>query len=166
MKRFSVLALLVLLSTAWTMPGNTDMPVPATLQAAIFKKVITLDRTLAARQSAKILVVHTGSGAEEVVGAFKAAGLTASPVAEGQLAAQIGQADILYLMPGTGSAAQLAKSKGVLTLTGVPGTVESGKASVGVGLKDGKPEIIVHMGQLKAEGHDISADLLKLARVI
>ena len=48
----------------------------------------------------------------------------------------------------------------------MPGTVESGKASVGVGLKDGKPEIIVHMGQLKAEGHDISADLLKLARVI
>lgn len=159
------LALLVVLA-GWGMPAASQpMPVPAQLQAAIFKKVITLDRTLTARQSAKILVVHSGSGADEVVDAFKAAGLTASAVAEGQLAGAIAGADIIYLMPGTSGAA-LSKSKGVLSLTGVPATVESGQAAIGVGLKDGKPEIIVHMGQLKAEGHDISADLLKLARVI
>ncbi len=163
----ALMALLFVCSASTVRAQN--MPVPATLQAAIFKKVITLDRTLAARQSAKMLVVYGASSAgdyQAVLDAFKSAGLTATAVAEDQLTSQIAQADLVYLLPGATPNPQLSKSKGVLSLTGVPANVESGKASIGIGLKDSKPEIIVHMGQLKAEGHDISADLLKLARVI
>ena len=69
-------------------------------------------------------------------------------------------------MPGTNPPSQQSSSKGVLSISGVTSNVESGKVAIGLGVEGGKPKIIIHMGQLKAEGQDVSADLLKIATVI
>jgi len=53
----------------------------------------------------------------------------------------------------------------ILTLTGVPEYAERGVA-VGLGVKDGKPEIIINHTVAKEVGADFSADILKLARVL
>ena len=54
-----------------------------------------------------------------------------------------------------------------LTEAGFDVTVaEDGNVAIGIGVEGGKPKIIVNLKQLKAEGQELSADLLKIAKVI
>ena len=168
MKKFTIALCLLLLVGVAVRPAHAqDMPVPANLQAAIFKKVFSLNKTLTGKGSYDVLVVYAQSGGQdEIVQAFTSAGISARATAAGDLAGQIGGAGVVYLMPGSESSAALSTQKQVLTISGVPAMAEAGKAAIGLDLEAGKPKIVVHMGQLKAQGQDVSADLLKLARVI
>jgi len=77
--------------------------------------------------------------------------------------------DVLYLAPGgighLKSIVQISQEYKILTITGVPDYVKRG-ISVGIGLKDKKPEIWINLGSTKAEGSDFTANLLKLCKVI
>jgi hypothetical protein len=146
-----------------------DMPVPPELQAAIFKKIFTYDRTLQAKPRWAVLVVFNASSAPlkaQIVKAFYEAGVQTSEARADQAESAISDAAVVYLAPGVDQLKDLCRKHGVLSITGVPSIVERGGASVGLGLADGKPRIIVHLQQLKAEGHDLSANLLQLAKVI
>ncbi len=57
------------------------------------------------------------------------------------------------------------KTEKILTLTGYPEYAEQG-TTIGLGIKDDKPEIIINTIVAKEIGADFSADILKLARVI
>ena len=59
----------------------------------------------------------------------------------------------------------VSRAKKVITLTSVPDYVESGLA-VGIGVKGGKPRIIINLPAAKAEGANFSSQLLRLAKVI
>ena len=69
-------------------------------------------------------------------------------------------------MPGVTSTKQQSASKGILSISGVPSYAENGSVSIGLGVEDGKPKIIINMSQLKAEKQELSADLLKIAKII
>jgi len=77
--------------------------------------------------------------------------------------------NVLYIAQGFDS--QLAsilstcQKETVLTLTGNPAYAEKGVA-VGLGVKAGKPEIIINNQASKDAGANFGADILKLARVI
>jgi hypothetical protein len=131
--------------------------VPANLQAALFKKIFSFNKTLSAKT---VEVAVIGAGGEAVVSAFKDAGVNA------KTADQIGNASVVYLMPGAPSQKALTASKGVLSISGTASFVEDGKVSIAIGVEGGKPKIIIHMGQVKAEGQELSAELMKIARVI
>jgi len=77
--------------------------------------------------------------------------------------------DVLYLAPGgvlyLKSIVQISQKYKILTITGVPDYVKKG-ISVGIGLKDKKPEIWINLGSTKAEGSDFTANLLKLCKII
>jgi len=135
-----------------------EMAVPANLQAALFKKIFSFDKTLAAKGNVEVAVI--GAGADEVVSAFKDAGVNA------KAAADIGGASVVYVMPGTASPKAQSASKGVLSISRVTSYVAEGKLALGLGVEGGKPKIIINMAQLKAEGQELSADLLKIAKVI
>jgi hypothetical protein len=47
----------------------------------------------------------------------------------------------------------------VLTISGLTTLAEEGHVSVSIGQGGGRPQIIVNMDRLQAEGHDLSADL-------
>ena len=53
----------------------------------------------------------------------------------------------------------------ITTFTGVPRYVETGMA-IGVDLKREHPEIVINLAASRAEGADLAAHLLKLARVV
>jgi YfiR/HmsC-like len=135
-----------------------DMAVPANLQAALFKKIFSFDKTLTAKGSVEVAVI--GSGADQIVAAFKDAGINA------KAASDIGSASVVYIMPGTASLKSQSASKGVLSISGVTSYVENGNVAIGLGVEGGKPKIIINMSQLKAEGQELSSDLLKIAKVI
>jgi hypothetical protein len=148
------------------------MPVPPKLQMAIFKKVFQYDRTLAGRGPVRVLVVHGGDVAaqlEDVLASFEFAQIDAEPVHHRELADKIDGASVLYVLPGVPTAAYMDRcvEGAILTISGHPSLVQRGSVSIAVGLRgDGKPEVIVHRGRLKAEQHDVSAELLKVARVL
>jgi hypothetical protein len=130
--------------------------VPANLQAALFKKIFAFDKTL---QSKGVNVAVLGGG-DEIVAAFKDAGVNAS--AAGSIP---GGATVVYVAGGASVKSQTA-SKGILSITGDIASVEAGKVAIGIGTEGGKPKIVINLAQSKAEGQELSADLLKIARVI
>lgn len=60
---------------------------------------------------------------------------------------------------------RIAGEHRVLTMAAYPETVERG-ASLAVGERDGRPEIVVNLETSRREGSQFSSDLLKLCRVI
>jgi hypothetical protein len=145
-----------------------DMPVPPELQVAIFKKVFNYDKTIPGG-APKMLVAYTDSSAavkDQVVKAFKEAGVSVTAAKADQLAGALEGINVLYLAPGVTGVKQICQKNGILSITGVPSLVESGEASVGLAVVEAKPKIVVHLGRLKAEGHDMSANLLQLAKII
>ena len=132
--------------------------IPANLQAALFKKIFSFDKTLSAKGNIDVAVI--GDGADIMVSAFKGIGVNAKT--ENQVP---GGVSVVYLMSGGISKIQTT-AKGILFISGSQAYVEGGKVSIGLGIEGGKPKIIVNMGKLKAEGQELSADLLKIAKVI
>lgn len=76
---------------------------------------------------------------------------------------------VLYVTPLR--AADLAaisvtsRTAGVTTMTGVPSYVETGLA-IGIGMRGTRPEIVINLVASRAEGADLNAQLLKLARIV
>jgi hypothetical protein len=79
------------------------------------------------------------------------------------------QIDVLYIAPGgiwsLKSIVQISQEYKILTITGAPDYVKKG-ISVGIGLKEKKPEIWINLSSAKAEGSDFPANLLKLCKII
>ena len=77
--------------------------------------------------------------------------------------------DVIYVTCGADnvveSISRLARTHGIMTITGQPSYVNRGLA-VGLGIKEQKPEIIINLPSARAEGSDFSSSLLKLCRVI
>ena len=145
-----------------------DLPVPPDLQVAIFKKVFGYDKSIP-DGSLKMLVAFSDSSStvkDEMVKAFKDSGVNVSAAKGDQLSGSVSGISVMYLLPGVSGARQVCQKNGILCITGTPSLVESGEASVGLSLLDNKPKILVHLKELKAEGHDLSANLLQLAKII
>lgn len=153
----ALLALTIVLSAA----GAYAQDVPSNLQAALFKKIFAFDKTLQAKGDVQVAVL--GGSGDAIVAAFKDAGVSAKAVGGSQVPDGV---SVVYVMPGTSSPKQQCAAKGVLSISGDASMVESGKVSIGLSVEDGKPKINVNMGELKAEGQELSADLLKIAKVV
>ncbi|MBK8946119.1 MAG: hypothetical protein IPM32_12725 [Ignavibacteriae bacterium] len=157
-KKISIIKSMIIFLILTSITFSQDMAVPANLQAALFKKIFSFNKTLVAKGNFEVAVI--GSGADAIVAAFKEAGINA------KVSSDIGNSAVAYIMPGTASLKSQTSSKGVFSISGVTSHVESGNVAVGLGVEGGKPKIIVHMAQLKAESQEMSADLLKIAKVI
>lgn len=140
-----------------------DMAAPANLQAALFKKIFAFDKTLKSKGSIEVVVLSADGSGDDIVSAFKGAGVNARLVKGSQVPSG---ASVVYVMPGVGSTKQQSAQKGALSISGAASLVQEGRVAIGIGVEGGKPKILVHMGQLKAEGQEVSADLLQIARVI
>lgn len=138
---------------------SQEMSVPANLQAALFKKIFSFDKTLQSKGSFEVAVI--GEGSDEIVTAFKAAGINAKSVVQVPSGAAV-----IYVMPGADSPKSFTAQNGILSISGVASYAESGKVAIGIGIEGGKPKIIIHIGQLKAEKQEVSTDLLKIAKII
>ena len=138
-----------------------EMSVPPNLQAALFKKIFSFNKTLTSKGNVEVAVL--GNGGDAVASALKEVGVNAKAVGGDQIPSGV---SVVYVMPGTAAPKQQSASKGVLSISGVSSFVEDRKVAIGIGVEGGKPKIIINMSQLKAEGQELSSDLLKIARVI
>jgi len=133
-----------------------EMPVPVPMQAALLKKILSFDKALAGKGSISVVVMGGGG---EIVSAFNGVGLAATS------SSSVG-GDVVYVGPGAPAPKAATAKAGILSVSGVPSNAEKGLVSIALDVEGGKPKIVVNLAQLKAEGHELSADLLKLAKVI
>jgi hypothetical protein len=133
-----------------------ETTVPLNLQGVLIKKILGFDKALSGKSAPQVTVI---GGGDDIVSALNAAGLSAKAGSEVA-------GDAVYVAPGATAPKAASAKAGILSISGVAAMAEKGQVSVAIGSEGGKPKILVHLGQLKAEGHELSADLLKLAKVI
>ena len=119
----------------------------------------------------QLFVVYTGDPSGDIgdiVWAFQEVGLNPSATSDVELPDKITPASVVYLAPGVDTAGvkTICEANRVLTISGMPKLAEKGEVSIGLGTRDNKPEIVVHLDRVKAEGHELSSELLRLSRVI
>lgn len=170
--------------------AQDDVVVPASVQAALFAKIATFDRTLPAAAKKTLVIGVLYQRRVRASLEFKDDLVRALAAVPGQRIANMAfhvtaidwdgiedigalldreAVQILYVTPlravSIEQIAAAAKSRGVRTWTAVPDYVERG-LGIGIGLRGDRPLILVNLPQAQAEGCDLSSQLLRLARVI
>ena len=116
---------------------------------------------------------RSGGDVDNVAKVFREKGLypavvTVSELTDDLTSTLTPQSGVLYVMPGVAyeTVKQFAEKKGFLSISGVSSLAEAGHVAVSVDVQSGKPEIVVNMPRLTTERHELSSELLNLARVI
>ena len=153
-----------------------DMPVDGDSQGSMFRRIFSYDKHL--RNSDKIVVIVVCASRESkevtaIVEAFREKDLYPAPVnvenlTEDLVATLTAESTVIYIMPGVDYVAvnTFTERHGMLSVSGLPSIVEAGHASVGMDLYEKKPRIVVNIPRLQTEGHELSAELLNIARII
>jgi hypothetical protein len=167
-RRWMVAAVLLLVTSS---VGAEKMPVPFELQAELFKRIFSYDRALSDNESLVVFIVYAAeepANKDELVQAFDRAGILSRFVRSANLQAQAERPSAVYLLPNvdTAQVELFCIDGGILSISGVPSFADSGHVSVSIGEQNNRPQIIVNLDRLKSESHQLSAELLKLARVV
>lgn len=146
--------------------------VPLGLQAVLLRKVLAFDRTVATHPGVKVVVVYDSEPVEEVeeaLHAFRQAGLSPVAVTLAQLEPALANAVLVFQLDSVDdpAAARFASSHKILSAAERPERALAGAVALGVRRKpDGRPELLIHLTKARAEGQDLSSDLLSLAHVL
>jgi hypothetical protein len=145
-------------------------------QGDMFKRIFSYDKDLRGSEKIIVIVVCESKSSDDVVQVatvFREKGLFPAVVIVSELnddltATLTPDSTVVYVMPGVAypTVASFAASKGFLSISGVPTLAEAGHVSVSVKVQSGRPEIVVNMARLQSEHHELSSELLNLARVI
>ena len=161
-----VLLMVGIMLSAGTLAAQS-MAVPANLQAAIFKKILGFDKTLQSKDRIEVAVVYGDVAVKDaIIGAFNDLGIATVPLKSDQASQSLGNATVVYVAPGATAPKQLCAKNRVLSLSGVSSLVESGQVAIGIAVEGGKPKILIHRGQLKAEGQELADEVMSMARII
>lgn len=159
--------------------------VQAKLQAAIFVKLLNYDASMVKKPQPQIkfhIILDSKTSSQKdalkssfsVIASQKVANkkvvVTATPVSSLSGAITAESAHIFYLPDGStnttlNTVLQSAIGHKIPVLAGNAELAQNG-AGVGITIANGKPQIIVNLKQSKAQGMNLSSQLLKLAKVI
>jgi hypothetical protein len=174
-KRVTCLCILLALLGSVLSASGAEMADPER-QSSMFKRIFSYDKDL--RGSARIVVILVGpdKGAADtakVSSVFREKGFFPAVVTTSQLTDELvatltPDSTVVYVMPGVAyeTVKQFAASKGYLSISGIPSLAEAGHVSVSVDVAGDQPEIVVNLPRLQTERHELSSELLNLARVI
>ena len=164
-----------------------DMDVPMRVQMPILLKVISFDRQLHTRAPRDVVIgviMQGGNRAsvaahDQAIEILTAAGTTVDGIPVRVITFDLDRQSVrevfanvalthVYVTPlravDIGELATQARAAGVTTMTGVAEHLGRG-ISIGVGLRAGRPKILVNVRAARAEGAELSAELLKLAEL-
>jgi hypothetical protein len=179
--------LLLLLATPAT---AQDMPVGPDLQLSLLRRILPFDRNFTEhvgeevvvgiiyqrsfRQSIRAkdaLVAAVKTGLVDNIGNIPArfVPIPFEDTSAVERALRDHDIDVVYVPPLRGvdmrEIVSLVAENQVMTFTGVPGYLDDGIA-VAIGIRAGKPEIIVNLSSSREQGADFSAQFLRLTRVV
>ena len=161
------LMLVVILSVAMlaSSPAVAQTKAPPKLQAALILKLLAFYTNLGG-DPFTIHVVGAPDVASELKGLIgKPAGKASlNGVTEGGIGAA-GSAKVVYVGADVPGATAHTQASSVLSVTGEPSFVADG-VTLGVGIENGKPKIILNLSSSKAENINWNPAILKVAATI
>jgi len=181
--RLKLCALVLLLLAAIARPARAETsPIPAAVQVMLFGKIWMFDRSLANNDHLVVAVLYQSSlrssaeTKDQLIAAVRASGSKTQciPVALDDVQGVVRElqrikADVFYVteMRGINIAdiVRVSRARHIKTITVVEGYVEAGVA-IGLRVRNDKPVIAVNLGAAKAEGSDLTAQLLRFSIVI
>ncbi len=167
-----------------------EMALPAETQWSLFDRILGFDRALGERTGDGLVVGVVYQGRNRVSSTARGDLLDAARDGSGriltsdrvrlvsidltsisELRREVSEeaVDLLYITPlraqDASEIADMARGSGVPTLTGVREYMEEG-VCLGLGVRGGRPEILVNLDVCRAVGMDLNSELLKLATVV
>lgn len=164
------------------------LDVPVDVQLPLFAKILICDRNLSAHANGRLVIgvlyqsafMASSAVKEEFLATaadlkltqlkdmpVKAIDLSGTDDLAGALASE--HVTVAYIAPlrayPLSSVLEATQSRKILTLTGVGAYVDRG-VSIGIGILNLRPEILINLRSVKTEGADFNANFLKLARVV
>lgn len=176
-----MLPLLVILAITSAANAETS-PIPARVQVLLFSKIWMFDRSVAENDHIVMAVLYqstfraSAETKDQLIEAVRAEGLKVRcvPIALDDVdqvsnALQRVQADVFYVTEMRGinilEVIRISRARKIKTITVVPGYVEAGVA-IGLRVRNDKPTIVVNLAAAKAEGSDLTGQLLRVATII
>jgi hypothetical protein len=179
----ALFALLVMLWAVITPAANGETaPIPARVQILLFSKIWMFDRSIAESDHIVMAVLYQSTfrtsteARNQLIEAVRAEGLKIRcvPVALDdveRIANELQQvkADVFYVTEMRGinilDVVAVSRARQIKTITVVGGYLEAGVA-IGLRVRNDKPVIVVNLRAAKAEGSDLTGQLLKVATII
>ncbi|HSF17086.1 MAG TPA: hypothetical protein VLK65_16165 [Vicinamibacteria bacterium] len=168
--RTALSGLILLAAHVAASPAGTE------LQGSVLKRIFSYDKDLRASEKIVILIVAPTRESEEardVAAVFREMSLFPAVVGVNDLnddltATLSPYSTVVYLIPGADVSAvkEFAAQKGFLSVSAETSLAEDGHVSVSVGVRGDQSEIVINLPRLQTERHELSAELLNLARVI
>ncbi len=160
--------LLLFLFVLMAISGKAQtMSVPENIQAALLPKVLKFNPVISEKATIKMLVVYDNNSQSNKDKFIKELGqsMEIKAIRLAELKETITGYDLVYFMPGIIDETQLCKTHKVLSVTGISQYVEQGLISLGFGVQNNKPKILVNLKSLEAEGQSLSSDILRIAKI-
>jgi hypothetical protein len=167
-KPISRLALLVLLFGASYNVCAQRMEVQASLQAALFKKILTL-ATKGTDMRPSVLVVFDGKHNDDIAAITKSLedlGLLITAVKKGALPEDFSGIRAAFLFEPDEKLLSICAENGIVTFSGYRDMVSDGKASIAIINEGGKPKLMLHRTRLTSEKSELLAQLEKVALIV
>jgi hypothetical protein len=181
--RLKLCAFAVILLAIIARPVSAETsPIPAAVQLLLFGKIWMFDRSVAGNDHLVVAVLYqstlrsSAEAKDQLIAAVRAGGLKIRciPVALDDAEnvsheLQHVNADVFYVTEMRGisiaDVVRVSRARHIKTITVVEGYVEAGLAT-GLRVRNDKPVIIVNLSAAKAEGSDLTAQLLRVSTVI
>ena len=175
--------LLVILSAAITPTADGEtFPIPARVQMLLFSKIWMFDRSVAGRDPIVMAVLYQSTyrtsteAKDQLIDAVRAERLQIrcvpvplDDVAGISIELQQVKADVFYVTEMRGinipDVVAISRARQIKTITVVGGYLEAGVA-IGLRVRNDRPVIVVNLRAAKAEGSDLTGQLLKVATII
>lgn len=178
----AVLTVLVILSVATPVARGETSPIPADVQLLLFSKIWMFDRSVAENDHIVVAILYqstlrsSAEAKDQLMGAVRSGGLKIQfvPVAlddVGNISNELEhvKANVFYVTEMRGirisDVVRVSRVRHIKTITVVVGYVEAGVA-IGLRVLNDKPSIVVNLNAAKAEGSDLTAQLLKVSTII
>lgn len=144
-----------------------NIPVPENIQAALLSKVLKFNPNFSKSSTVKMLVVYDDDSQinkdKFINGLAKTIEVLAIKPLE--LEQNISNCNVVYFMSGLYDEAVLSKAHHVLSVTGVGKHVEEGRVSLGFGIENNKPKILINLTSLNQEKQSFVSDVLRIAKI-
>lgn len=146
---------------------SQSISVPENIQAALLIKVLKYNPQIPHDQKIKILVVYDTGTEINKVEFMKGLGnkMDVKAILPTELAENISGSQVVYFMPGIHGFSKLCRDNNVLSVTSTTRFVEQGEISLGFGIENNKPKILVNLSSLEKEGQSFSSDILRIGKI-
>lgn len=144
-----------------------NISVPENIQAALLTKVLKYNPQIPQNSEIKILVVYNNNSLLDKDEFIKGLGnsMVVKAITPRDLEGTISNFDVVYFMKGINGFSKICRDNKVLSVTATTRFVEEGEISLGFGIENNKPKILVNLTSLGLEGQSFSSDILRIGKI-